>query len=120
MNSRQRILNAINHRPVDRIPVDLGGPRQSGIAVQAYAKLKRHLNMAIDRPVRVFDLYQMLAEIGIEITERFGCDCVALHRPAAAFGICNDHWKPFTLFDGTEVDVPHDFLPQCNVVNMPA
>jgi uroporphyrinogen decarboxylase len=114
MNSRQRILNAINHRPVDRVPVDLGGTRQSGIAVQAYAKLKRHLNMAIDRPVRVFDLYQMLAEIDVEIAAYFGSDCIALQRPAVAFGIRNDRWKPFTLFDGTEVEVPHDFLPQCN------
>lgn len=114
MNSRQRILNAINHQPVDRVPVDLGGTRQSCIAVQAYAKLKRYLNMALSRPIRVFDLYQMLAEVDIEIADRFGSDCIALNRPAVAFGIRNDRWKPFTLFDGTAVEVPYDFQPQSN------
>jgi len=104
MTSRERILAAINHQPVDRVPVDFGGTRQSGIAAMAYHQLRRHLRLA-EHPVRVFDLFQMLAEIEPEVAERFGADCVGLYRPQVAFGIANENWKPWRLFDGTPVEV---------------
>jgi hypothetical protein len=31
VNSRERVLAAIEHRPVDRVPIDFGGHRSSGI-----------------------------------------------------------------------------------------
>jgi small-conductance mechanosensitive channel len=43
MTSRERVLMALNHREPDRVPVDFGGHRSSGIAAIAYAKLKRAL-----------------------------------------------------------------------------
>ncbi|MBI5770653.1 MAG: methyltransferase [Verrucomicrobia bacterium] len=121
MTSRERVLAAVNHEPVDRVPIDLGGTRQSGISVFAYARLTEHL-VAGDvrgagcariaaRP-RVFDLYQMLAEVAPEVAERFGNDCVLVNRRAVAFGLNNENWKPWTLHDGTEVEVPGDFAPE--------
>jgi uroporphyrinogen decarboxylase len=86
MNSRERILAAIHHPPVDRVPIDFGGTRQSGISVWAYARLRQHLGLASKRVPRIFDVYQMLAEIEQGVAERFGADCVALNRPAVAFG----------------------------------
>jgi uroporphyrinogen decarboxylase len=111
MTSRERVLRAVHHQPVDRVPIDLGGTRQSGIAALAYARLRRYLGLATRAPFRVFDLFQMLAEIEPEVAARFGSDTVALHRPAVAFGILNRDWKPFALFDGTEVLVPGGFDP---------
>ncbi|MCE9613475.1 MAG: uroporphyrinogen decarboxylase family protein [Lentisphaerae bacterium] len=112
MNSRERILRAINHEPVDRVPVDFGGTRQSGIAVTAYARLRQHLRLSSSHPPRVFDVYQMLAEVEADVAQRCGADCVGLYRPAVAFGIrTTGGWKPFTLFDGTRVDVPDEFNP---------
>lgn len=111
MTSRERILAAINHRPVDRPPIDLGGTRQSGIAAIAYAKLRPHLGIS-GPPPKVFDLFQMLAEIEPGVAERFGADCVFLNRASVAFGITNENWKPFTLFDGTGVLVPGGFNPE--------
>jgi uroporphyrinogen decarboxylase len=112
MTSRERIWAAVNHQPVDRVPIDFGGTRQSGISVFAYARLKRHLNLAADRPPRVFDVYQMLAEVEPELADRFGADVVGLNRRAVAFGIPNDAWKPWTLHDGTPVEVPAAFAPE--------
>ena len=109
MNSRERVLCALNHREPDRVPIDLGGTRQSGIAASAYHKLKGHLGL--DTPTRVFDLYQMLAEIERPVMERFGADLVGLNRPAVTFGIPNEGWKPWRLFDGTPVEVPGRFEP---------
>jgi len=112
MTSRERILAAIRHQPVDRVPIDLGGTRQSGIAAIACHRLREHLGWRDRAPVRVFDLYQMLAEIGQDLAERLGADCVGLYRPDVAFGIRNEHWKPYTLFDGTPVQVPGGFDPE--------
>lgn len=111
MNSRERIQRAIHHEPVDRVPIDVGGTRQSGIAAMAYAALRRHLRLDPARPIRVFDVYQMLAEIDVDVAQRFGADCVGLYRPSVAFGIVNRDWKPYTLFDGTRVEVPGGFNP---------
>jgi uroporphyrinogen decarboxylase len=112
MNSRERIIAAINHRPVDRVPIDFGGTRQSGISVWAYVKLRERLGLGNPRLPRVFDVYQMLADIEQDMAERFGSDCVALNRPAVAFGIRNENWKPFTFPDGLRAEVPGAFNPE--------
>jgi uroporphyrinogen decarboxylase len=109
MNSRERVLCALRHEEPDRVPIDLGGTRQSGIAAATYHRLKQHLGLAT--PTRVFDLFQMLAEIERPVMERFGADVVGLYRPEVAFGIRNENWKPWRLFDGTPVEVPGEFTP---------
>ena len=70
MNSRERVRCALNHQQPDRVPIDLGGTRQSGIAASTYHTLKKKLG--VHSPTRVFDLYQMLAEVERPIMERFG------------------------------------------------
>ncbi|MBM3130322.1 MAG: hypothetical protein FJ009_17055 [Chloroflexi bacterium] len=45
MTPRERILAALNHRPPDVVPFDIGGTKTTGINVQAYDKLKAHLGM---------------------------------------------------------------------------
>ncbi len=109
MNSRQRVIAALEHRQPDRIPIDLGGTRQSGIAASTYHQVKQRLG--ITSPTRVYDVYQMLAEVERPVMERFGADVVGLNRPAVAFGIVNEGWKPWRLFDGTPVEVPAGFDP---------
>jgi len=109
MNSRERVLCALDHRTPDRVPIDVGGTRQSGIAASTYHKLKQRLGLTT--PTRVYDVYQMLAEIERPVMERFGADVIGLHRPAVAFGIRNENWKPWRLFDGTPVEVPGGFQP---------
>ncbi|MFP4353150.1 MAG: uroporphyrinogen decarboxylase family protein [Puniceicoccaceae bacterium] len=112
MTSRERILAALNHRPVDRVPVDLGGTRQSGIAALAYAALREEIGLDTSVPFKVFDLYQQLAELEPGVLERFGSDTLPLNRPKVAFGIENRDWKPFRFFDGPEVLVPGGFQPE--------
>ena len=109
MNSRQRVIASLQHRQPDRVPIDLGGTRQSGIAASTYHQLKQRLG--ISSPTRVYDVYQMLAEVERPIMERFGADVIGLNRPAVAFGIVNEGWKPWRLFDQTPVEVPAGFNP---------
>jgi len=110
MNSRQRVLAAVNHQQPDRVPIDLGGTRQSGIHASTYHKLKQHLGLKT--PTRVFDVYQMLAEVEQPVLDRFGADVVGLQRPAVAFDIRNEDYRPWELFDGTPVEVPGGFRPE--------
>jgi uroporphyrinogen decarboxylase len=109
MNSRERVLCALQHREPDRVPIDVGGTRQSGIAAATYHRLKQHLG--IHSRTRVYDLFQMLAEVERPVLERFGADVVGLYRADVAFGIRNEHWRPWSLFDGTPVEVPGGFAP---------
>jgi uroporphyrinogen decarboxylase len=109
MNSRERVLLAIDHQEPDRVPIDLGGTRQSGIAAATYHRLKQLLG--VHSPTRVFDIFQMLAEVERPIRERFGADVIGLYRPSVAFGIRNENWKPWQLFDGTPVEMPGGFQP---------
>ena len=112
MNSRERVLCALDHRQPDRVPIDCGGTRQSGIAASTYHKLKERLG--IHTPTRVYDVYQMLAEIERPVMERFGADCIGLQRSSVAFGIRNEGWKPWQMFDGTPIEVPGGFNPVAN------
>jgi uroporphyrinogen decarboxylase len=109
MTGRQRILAALSHQPVDRVPIDLGGTRQSGISVFAYVELLKRLG--IRRTPRVFDTFQMLAEIDEDVLAHFRTDTVSLNRRAVAFGIANDAWKPMQL-RGIDVLVPAGFNPE--------
>ena len=45
ITSRKRIEETINFRKTDRIPIDLGGTKASGITVGAYTRLKEYLGL---------------------------------------------------------------------------
>ena len=67
MTSRERVLKAINHQQPDRVPLDLGAMRASGINAVVYDKLKRRLGVVT--PTKVFDTMQILAEVELEVVE---------------------------------------------------
>ena len=111
MTSRERVLRAINHQETDRVPIDLGATRQSGISASTYHRLKQHLG--ISTPTRVVDLIQFLADVEQPILDRFGVDAVGVFRPDTnpGIGIKKENWKPWQLFDGTPLEVPGGFNP---------
>ena len=111
MTSKERVLRAINHQETDRVPIDLGGIPQSGIAASTCHKVKQHLGMRT--PTRIADLIEMAAEVEQPIRERLGVDVVRVLRPETnpGIGYRRENWKPWTLFDGTPVEVPGGFNP---------
>ena len=60
MTSRERVLTAVDHQEPNRLPVDLGAMRSTGIQAIAYNRLKAHLGLAGGH-TRVYDLVQQLA-----------------------------------------------------------
>lgn len=71
MNSKERVLIALNHAEPDRIPLDLGG-WVTTISEITYNKLLKHLN--IDREREVFDWLRQNVEPEEEILNRLGID----------------------------------------------
>jgi uroporphyrinogen decarboxylase len=108
MNSRERVLMALNHREPDRIPVDLSGHRSSGIAALAYRRLRRHLGLE-DRPIRVYDPVQQLAVVDEDVLQRFGVDTIELGR---AFALEDKWWREWELPDGSPCLMPVWAMPE--------
>jgi uroporphyrinogen decarboxylase len=108
MNSRNRVLMALNHREPDRIPVDLSGHRSSGIAAMAYRRLRRHLGLD-DRPIRVYDPIQQLAIVDEDVLQRFGVDTIELGR---AFAHEDKWWREWNLPDGSPCLMPVWAMPE--------
>jgi len=102
MNSRERVLAAINHDPVDRIPIDFGGHRSSGIMAMAYARLKKYLGIS-SGDIYVYDMPQQLAIVEPEIMELLGVDVIEMGR---GFLLDDAAWKEWILPDGTPCKIP--------------
>jgi uroporphyrinogen decarboxylase len=74
MLPRERVLTALNHEEPDRIPIDLGSTRVSGICLDAYASLLSALGLG-PRELRVVDRKQGLAGPDEDVLEALGVDC---------------------------------------------
>jgi uroporphyrinogen decarboxylase len=103
MTSRERVLLSLDHQEPDRIPVDLGSHRSSGIAAIAYHRLRKHLGLE-EKPVRVYDMVQQLAIVDEDVLDLFGVDVVEMGR---GFLLEDKDWKPWILPDGTPCEIPH-------------
>ena len=61
MTHRERLLAALEHREPDRVPMDLGSARFTGMVKPAYEKLCRHLGFGETGPM--VDRMQQLVEM---------------------------------------------------------
>ena len=114
MNSRQRVIAALNHQEPDRIPIDLGSHASSTIAALAYMKLRRHLGLTDGLP-RMYNTWGQQCDVEEAVLDRLGADVVPLHRLVTALSIPNDNgWKEWTLADDNNCLVPIGFDPVKN------
>ena len=88
MNSRERIAKAVNFEKPDRVPIDLGGIRASGINAVVYDQLKKR--MGIYTPTKIHDSMQILAELEMGVLERLHVDVVPLEATTATWAA----WMP--------------------------
>ena len=110
MNSRERVLCALRHQQPDRVPIDLGGTRQSGIAASTYHRLKQQLGIdyahAGVRPVP--DAGRGRTPGDGAVRGRRGRAQSTRPWPS---GFATKTGSRGTLFDGTPVEVPGGFQP---------
>jgi uroporphyrinogen decarboxylase len=102
MNSRERVLAALNHQSVDQIPIDFGGHRSSGIMAIAYAKLKQALDIP-SGDIYVYDIVQQLAIVEEPVLNALGVDTVEMGR---GFLKNPSHWQNWVLPDDTPCKIP--------------
>ena len=105
MNSRERVLKAVNFQSPDRVPIDLGAIRASGINAVVYDQLKRR--MGIESPTRIHDTMQILAELDPEVIDRLHVDVLPLEPATARWASqpASDGVRK-TLFCGLDVYFP--------------
>jgi len=105
--SRQRLLDALNHRQPDRIPVDFGGSAVTGIHVSCVAQLRDHFGLD-HHPVKVIEPFQMLGEVEDDLKQALGVDVKSVPGRKTMFGFENTNWKPWAL-NGLDVLVGGEF-----------
>jgi uroporphyrinogen decarboxylase len=75
MNSRERLLAALNHKEADRVPFDIGGSGITGISATAYKNLVNYLNMPEkDEDIKIYDMVQQLATPSENFLQKMGVD----------------------------------------------
>ena len=102
MDSRQRVLAALNHEQPDRVPIDFGGHRSSGIMAIAYSRLKKALGIT-SGDIYVYDMIQQLAIVEERVLDAFGVDTIEMGR---GFLTDDKDWKDWVLPDGTPCKIP--------------
>lgn len=103
MTGRERIVESLNHKEPDKVPVDFGGHRSSGIAALAYKRLREYLGLP-RKPIKVYDVIQQMAVIDDDVFEALGDpDTVEMGR---TFCLDDEGWKPWTLPDGSDCLIP--------------
>ena len=103
MNSRERVLAALNHQDTDRAPVDFGGHRSSGIMAMAYARLKNTLGIT-SGDIYIYDMVQQLAIVEPAVLDVLGIDVMEMGR---GFLLGEEDWKDWVLPDGTPCKIPY-------------
>ncbi len=85
MNSRERVLTALNHEEPDRVPIDLGGSAVTSISKLTYAALREHLGLP-QIPVREMETVQQIAFVDDDMLDRLGVDVIPVFpNPPAGY-----------------------------------
>ena len=100
--SRDRIRLAVEHKESDRIPIDFGAMRSTGIAAIAYNRLRKNLGIT-NGLARMYDVLQALAFPERKVRDRFHIDCIDAGQ---AFLKSDTQWKEFLLNDGSKCLIP--------------
>jgi len=109
MSPRERIILSLKHKEPDRIPVDFGGMRSTGIMAIAYNRLKDYLGIK-GGETRVYDIVQQLAEPEQDILNLFSVDVIDLNRTLPpSYPFDEIKWADWMLPDGSSAKVPTAF-----------
>ena len=109
MNSKERILSALNHKEADRIPLDFGGMTVTGMHYSCVAALREYYGLE-KHPIKVYEPYQMLGLIENDLKNAIGIDTEAVGARTNMFGIPMDgEWKEWKQDNGNIVLVPQAF-----------
>jgi hypothetical protein len=108
MNSRERVLRTLNFQEPDRVPIDLGGTSVTGISAQSLDRLRKYLKLP-RKIVKANEIFQMLGEVEMDLVDMLDVDVLPVEPLVQYYGLRRKNYKPWQLWDGTEVMVPENF-----------
>ena len=114
MNGKERLAATLDHKRPDRVCVDFGATAVTGIHVSALTRLRNALLGDSGHRVKVIEPYQMLGEVDDELRQALGVDVIGVLTRKSILGTLQKDWKPFTMYDGTQVLAPGDFNTRVN------
>jgi uroporphyrinogen decarboxylase len=82
MKPRDRVMQSLNHKEPDRVPIDMGATIVSSIVKKTYIELKQHLGMPVEE-IKMLDYVQQLPYLDDGLLERFGVDFRMVQLPSA-------------------------------------
>ena len=85
MTSRERVIEAINHRKPDRVPVDLAATCVTGISATAYWNLRKALGLP-EKVSKIYNMLEFISYIDDDVREKLGVDTVPLGFPSNSVG----------------------------------
>jgi uroporphyrinogen decarboxylase len=109
MTSRERIAAVLRFERPDRMPIDLGGMRSTGIHAFALRELQARLGKD-PSSVKVYDCGQFLGWPYEALRARFHLDVVALEPPNR--NTESDDWHRWEPRPGFSFLMPDDFRPE--------
>jgi uroporphyrinogen decarboxylase len=74
MNSRERVLAALNHRKPDRVPIDLGSTTATSITERAYLNLRDHLGLPQEEEIVFLSKSNRIVQPSEDILQLFQVD----------------------------------------------
>lgn len=102
ITSRERVRLALEHKEADRVPIDFGAMRSTGISTIAYNNLRKKLG--INKGLaRMYDFIQQLAYPEKEVRDIFHVDVIDAGQ---AFLTEDKYWRKWELNDGSLCQIP--------------
>ena len=111
MTSRERVKKAINREEPDRVPIDVGGTKVTGIHMDAYIELNRYLGIEAEPP-KVYEQFVMIARVEEQVRARLHSDVIEIENPSETWGYKNSGWKTWVNGKGNTVLTPSRFNPE--------
>ena len=102
---RKRILDAVNHRQPDRVPLDFGSTMCTSMHCSLVEQMRDHYGLE-KRPVKAFDPYQMLGWVEEDLLDSMDLDTAAVMPFSSIFGNIFDEWKEWQAPWGQVVLIP--------------
>jgi uroporphyrinogen decarboxylase len=88
MTSRERVLAALSHQQPDRVPLDLGGTRNSTMVVEGYERLQR--SCGVSGEPKMVERMMRVVEIDEGVLTRLQIDTRAVFPGGATRGLAAD------------------------------
>lgn len=108
MNSRERVLAAINHQTPDRPPRDIGSTTTTGINYEAYTALKNYLKLPNPDQFEFLSSRALVARVEDEIIHQFGLDVLPIISKSTGIPPLMDEKRTYVDRWGVERTLPNE------------